>query len=68
MSTWRPCASAASDITLWSDNGLREWLDSCAVIVDALLGTGTARPIEGDLAQLLITVKQAVVGPPIGRA
>jgi NAD(P)H-hydrate epimerase len=48
------------NITLWSDSSLNDWLDSCAVIVDGLLGTGTARPIEGDLAQLLITVKQAV--------
>ena len=48
------------NITLWSENSPREWLDSCAVIVDALLGTGTARPIDGDLAQLLIAVKQAV--------
>jgi ADP-dependent NAD(P)H-hydrate dehydratase / NAD(P)H-hydrate epimerase len=47
-------------ITTWSDDRLHEWLDSCVVIIDALLGTGTARPIEGDLAQLLITVKQAV--------
>src|SRR5512134_1873357 len=48
------------NITLWSDNSLREWLDSCAVIVDALLGTGTARPIGGDLADLLIAIRQAV--------
>ncbi len=47
-------------IMAWSDRSLGEWLDSCAVIVDALLGTGTARPISGDLANLLITVKQAV--------
>lgn len=49
-----------ADITIWTDHRLSEWLDSCAVIVDALLGTGAARSIEGDLAQLLITVKQAV--------
>jgi hydroxyethylthiazole kinase-like uncharacterized protein yjeF len=47
-------------IAMWTDESLREWLDSCVVIVDALLGTGTARPIEGDLAQLLIAVKQVV--------
>jgi hydroxyethylthiazole kinase-like uncharacterized protein yjeF len=47
-------------ITTWTDNSLREWLNSCAVIVDALLGTGTARSIEGDLAQLLSTVRQIV--------
>jgi NAD(P)H-hydrate epimerase len=49
------------NLTPWSDNSLREWLDSCAVIVDALLGTGTARPIGDDLANLLIAVKQAVL-------
>jgi NAD(P)H-hydrate epimerase len=48
------------NIAAWSDSNLREWLDSCAVIVDALLGTGTARPIGGDLADLLIAMKQAV--------
>jgi NAD(P)H-hydrate epimerase len=47
-------------IALWSDNSLQEWLDSCAVIVDALLGTGTARPIGGDLANLLIEIQHAV--------
>ncbi len=44
----------------WTDSRLREWLNSCTVIVDALLGTGTARPIDGDLANLLIAVQQAV--------
>ncbi len=39
---------------------LRLWLSNCAVIVDALLGTGTARPISGDLAKLLNTVKADV--------
>jgi NAD(P)H-hydrate epimerase len=47
-------------IAAWSDDRLHNWLNSCAVIVDALLGTGTARPIDGDLAQLLIAVKHAV--------
>jgi hydroxyethylthiazole kinase-like uncharacterized protein yjeF len=47
-------------LTLWSDNLLSAWLAASTVIVDALLGTGTARPIAGDLAQLLIAVKQAV--------
>ncbi len=42
------------------DDRLRPWLADCDVIVDALLGTGTARPISGDLAELLIAVKQAV--------
>jgi ADP-dependent NAD(P)H-hydrate dehydratase / NAD(P)H-hydrate epimerase len=38
---------------------LSAWLNACDVIVDALLGTGTARPISGDLAELLIIVKRA---------
>ncbi|MBS1245768.1 MAG: nnr, partial [Chloroflexi bacterium] len=32
--------------------------DDADVIVDALLGTGTARPVEGDLAKILEIVKQ----------
>ncbi len=39
---------------------LRLWLSNCAVIVDALLGTGTARPIGGNLAKLLNTVNADV--------
>jgi NAD(P)H-hydrate epimerase len=45
------------------DRGLRFlhlWLSNCAVIVDALLGTGTARPISGDLAKLLTAVNAEV--------
>jgi len=50
----------AVEIATWSDDSLREWLASCEVIVDALLGTGTVRSIEGDLAQLVRMVQQAV--------
>jgi ADP-dependent NAD(P)H-hydrate dehydratase / NAD(P)H-hydrate epimerase len=39
---------------------LSMWLNDCDMIIDALLGTGTARSIGGDLAELLIAVKQAV--------
>jgi NAD(P)H-hydrate epimerase len=39
------------------DDRLRPWLAGSEVIVDALLGTGTARPISGDLAHLLDNVK-----------
>lgn len=35
---------------------LREWLDETAVLVDALLGTGTNRPISGQLGDILDTV------------
>ena len=38
----------------------RAWLSTCAVIVDALLGTGTARPISGDIAKLLKVINVAV--------
>ncbi len=48
------------NIMLWSNDSLREWLDSSLVIVDALLGTGTARPIAGDLANLLLTAQHVV--------
>jgi NAD(P)H-hydrate epimerase len=40
------------------DDRLRPWLAGSEVIVDALLGTGTARPIGGDLAHLLDNVKR----------
>ena len=35
-------------------------LDETAIIVDALLGTGTSRPIEGSLADLLDQVKAVI--------
>lgn len=63
--------------TLSDDRGLRIlhlWLSNCAVIVDALLGTGTARPISGDLAKLLntataeVTARRAVVSDLINPA
>jgi ADP-dependent NAD(P)H-hydrate dehydratase / NAD(P)H-hydrate epimerase len=38
---------------------LRRWLD-CGVVVDALLGTGANRPIEGQLADLLNVVAAEV--------
>ena len=39
---------------------LREEIGQSALIVDALLGTGTTRPIEGELAALLAAVKQEI--------
>lgn len=52
---------------------LREWLRSSSVVVDALLGTGANRPVQGSLAALLKTVhavlksvqSSAPVGPRI---
>lgn len=50
---------------LWADNDtdfakLREELDHAELIIDALLGTGATRPIEGRLAELLQIVKTEV--------
>ncbi len=42
------------------DDRLLPPLAGCEVIIDALLGTGTARPISGDLASLLLAVKQMI--------
>jgi ADP-dependent NAD(P)H-hydrate dehydratase / NAD(P)H-hydrate epimerase len=45
------------------DRGLRFlhlWLSNCDLIIDALLGTGSARPISGDLAKLLNPVNAEV--------
>jgi len=39
---------------------LQHLLNNAGIIVDALLGTGVSRPIEGTLADLLDTVKTAV--------
>ena len=48
---------------LWADNdpdnqNLRAELARADLIVDALLGTGVARPLEGRLAELLAVVKE----------
>ncbi|MBN1641436.1 MAG: NAD(P)H-hydrate dehydratase [Anaerolineae bacterium] len=51
------CFSSAA-----GENGkmLSKALQNVDIIIDALLGTGIARPIEGDLARLLHTVRAAV--------
>ncbi len=41
---------------------LRLWARSAAVIVDALLGTGTTRPLEGELLRMLQAVRAEVSG------
>ncbi len=48
---------------LWADNdadykNLRAEVGRADLVVDALLGTGVARPIEGPLAELLAVVKE----------
>ncbi len=50
---------------LWADNDpdyskLREEIGRTTLIVDALLGTGATRPIEGRLAEILAVVKEEV--------
>lgn len=50
-------AQAADDRT-W--RVLRLWVRSAAVIIDALLGTGTTRPLEGDLLRMLQIVRAEV--------
>jgi NAD(P)H-hydrate epimerase len=39
---------------------LREWSSSCAVVVDALLGTGVSRTISNTLGVLLATVNEVI--------
>lgn len=56
---------------LWADNDrdfvkLREELGRTALVVDALLGTGGTRPIDGQLAELLRVVKEAIVARRVG--
>lgn len=50
-------AHAADDRT---GRVLRLWARSAAVIVDALLGTGTTRPLEGELLRMLQAVRAEV--------
>lgn len=47
---------------------LAGWLAEADLVVDALLGTGADRPIDGDLAAILDTVSEAVDGEPEGPA
>ncbi len=51
-----PIASAAEDPGL---EGLRKYLASTSLIIDAILGTGKARPIEGQLREILLQVAEA---------
>jgi hydroxyethylthiazole kinase-like uncharacterized protein yjeF len=50
---------------LWADNDpdyakLREEIRRSELIIDALLGTGAARPIDGQLAQIMAVVKDEI--------
>lgn len=52
-------AGAGSAMTL-----LQDWLASTHVVIDALLGTGSARPISGAMAQVLEAVKESKARHP----
>jgi hydroxyethylthiazole kinase-like uncharacterized protein yjeF len=51
---------------LWADNDpdyakLREEIRRSELIIDALLGTGATRPIEGQLAEILTVVRDEII-------
>jgi NAD(P)H-hydrate epimerase len=51
---------------LWADNDpgyakLREEIGRSELIIDALLGTGATRPIDGQLAEVLAVVREEIV-------
>lgn len=54
---WQKLQAYDLPVALWNDDPggqvLAEILGRSAIVVDALLGTGISRPIEGDLAALL---------------
>ncbi len=56
---------------LWADNDsdftkLREELSRTSLVIDALLGTGATRPIEGRLAELMQVVKTEIMARRAG--
>lgn len=48
--------SYADDDPTW--NQLKEWLQKADLVVDALLGTGSNRPITGQLAHILTVIRE----------
>ncbi len=56
-----PVACAEDDA---DQETLRSWLTGSDLVIDALLGTGRARPIEGTLAAVLDTVRTARENSP----
>jgi hydroxyethylthiazole kinase-like uncharacterized protein yjeF len=68
---WRLCQERGLPTAIAEDDAdfaaLRYQLDNSAIIVDALLGTGTARPIEGTLQKLLEIVKSVLPLSPSPR-
>jgi NAD(P)H-hydrate epimerase len=56
-----PHSSVADDPGL---ERLARWLGESSCVVDALLGTGTSRPIEGDLAAVLARLAEARAATP----
>ncbi len=43
---------------------LRAWLAEATVLIDALLGTGASRPIDGDLAEILDAARASLADEP----
>lgn len=65
-SNWRRLAAVgAPHRVLEASTGRADWqalLEDASVIVDALFGTGLARPVEGGLAELIEVVREAHEG------
>lgn len=67
---WTPIVEAEiAHSTVEDDPGLERlarWLGESSCVIDALLGTGTSRPIEGDLGAVLARLAEAraASGPP----
>jgi len=63
---WRATLEAAVPHLIASEDedfaGLEEWLGQSTCVVDALLGTGVARPIAGDLAEVLARLRTVRAG------
>lgn len=63
---WTPIVDAdIATSTVEDDPGLERlarWLGESSCVIDALLGTGAARPIEGDLAAVLARLAEARSG------
>jgi len=61
---WDLAMACGIPVTMMADdadlNELRALLTQADIVVDALLGTGVTRPIEGDLKRLLVEVRAVI--------
>lgn len=66
---YRLCVERKMPVTRVEDDAefaaLKKLLPDCDVLVDALLGTGVTRPIEGRLKELLAVVKAEIAPAPL---